>query len=119
MTTDTPMELGMVGLGRMGAGIARRLMADGHRCVGYDRLPAAVDALAADGATPAYTIDELVSALSRRWPPRSNPATSSSTAATLTTGTTSAAPRRSGTAISTTSTAARAAACGDRSAASA
>ena len=65
MTTDTPMELGMVGLGRMGAGIARRLMADGHRCVGYDRLPAAVDALAADGATPAYTIDELVSALSR------------------------------------------------------
>jgi 6-phosphogluconate dehydrogenase len=65
MTTETPMELGMVGLGRMGAGITRRLMADGHRCVGYDRLPAAVDALAADGATPAYTIDELVSALSR------------------------------------------------------
>ena len=36
MATDTPMQLGMVGLGRMGAGIVRRLMRDGHRCVGYD-----------------------------------------------------------------------------------
>ena len=36
MATDTPMQLGMVGLGRMGANIVRRLMRDGHSCVGYD-----------------------------------------------------------------------------------
>ena len=36
MTTSTPMQLGMVGLGRMGANIVRRLLRDGHRCVGYD-----------------------------------------------------------------------------------
>ena len=50
MATDTPMQLGMVGLGRMGAGIVRRLMKDGHRCVGYDVSPDAVKALEADGA---------------------------------------------------------------------
>ena len=44
------MQLGMVGLGRMGAGIVRRLMKDGHRCVGYDVSPDAVKALEADGA---------------------------------------------------------------------
>ena len=42
MATDTPMQLGMVGLGRMGANIVRRLMRDGHRCVGYDVSPDAV-----------------------------------------------------------------------------
>ena len=36
MATDTPMQLGMVGLGRMGANLVRRLMRDGHRCVVYD-----------------------------------------------------------------------------------
>ena len=51
MATDTPMQLGMVGLGRMGAGLVRRLMGDGHRCVGYDVFPDAVTALEADGAT--------------------------------------------------------------------
>ena len=65
MATDKPMQLGMVGLGRMGAGIVRRLMADGHRCVGYDVNAATVDALAGEGAEPAHTIDELVSALSK------------------------------------------------------
>ncbi len=50
MATDTPMQLGMVGLGRMGANIVRRLMRDGHRCVGYDVSPDAVATLAADGA---------------------------------------------------------------------
>ena len=34
MPTDTPMQLGMVGLGRMGAGLVRRLTRDGHHCVG-------------------------------------------------------------------------------------
>ena len=50
MATDTPMQLGMVGLGRMGAGIVRRLLEDGHHCVGYDIHPDAVEALVADGA---------------------------------------------------------------------
>ena len=44
------MQLGMVGLGRMGANIVRRLMRDGHRCVVYDNNPEAVAALVADGA---------------------------------------------------------------------
>jgi 6-phosphogluconate dehydrogenase len=63
MATDTPMQLGMVGLGRMGAGIVRRLMRDGHRCVGYDVDPAAVSALAADGAGGAGSLRELADAL--------------------------------------------------------
>ncbi len=67
MATDKPMELGMVGLGRMGAGIVRRLMADGHRCVGFDVSSAAVDAVASDGAVPAHSAEEFVSELS---PPR-------------------------------------------------
>ena len=48
MATDTPMQLGMVGLGRMGAGIVRRLLEDGHHCVGYDIHPDAVEAVVAD-----------------------------------------------------------------------
>ncbi|MCW2939424.1 MAG: gnd1, partial [Actinomycetia bacterium] len=36
MTTDRPMQLAMVGLGRMGSNLVRRLMRDGHRCVVYD-----------------------------------------------------------------------------------
>ena len=36
MATDSPMELGMVGLGRMGGNIVRRLLRDGHRCAGTD-----------------------------------------------------------------------------------
>ena len=49
MAAETPMQLGMVGLGRMGANIVRRLLRDGHRCVGYDVSPEAVHALAAEG----------------------------------------------------------------------
>ncbi len=63
MATETPMQLGMVGLGRMGAGIVRRLMRDGHRCVGYDVSPGAVAALAADGAVGADSIADFVSKL--------------------------------------------------------
>ena len=44
------MQLGMIGLGRMGANMARRLMRGGHQCVVYDRSPETVTALAADGA---------------------------------------------------------------------
>ena len=39
MATDKPMQLGMIGLGRMGANLTRRLMRDGHHCVAYDRNP--------------------------------------------------------------------------------
>jgi len=65
VATDTPMQLGMVGLGRMGAGIVRRLMKDGHRCVGYDVSPDAVKALEADGADGATSLEEFVAKLER------------------------------------------------------
>jgi 6-phosphogluconate dehydrogenase len=53
----------MVGLGRMGANIVRRLMRDGHECVVYDISPAAVQALAADGAVGATSLADLASKL--------------------------------------------------------
>jgi 6-phosphogluconate dehydrogenase len=67
MTKDGRMQLGIVGLGRMGANIARRLMRDGHTCVVYDVNPDAVSAVAADGATGAGSLAELAAALE---PPR-------------------------------------------------
>jgi 6-phosphogluconate dehydrogenase len=59
-----PMQLGMIGLGRMGAGITRRLMRDGHQCVAYDLNQDAVAALAKDGAQAAASIADLVAKLS-------------------------------------------------------
>jgi 6-phosphogluconate dehydrogenase len=59
------MQLGMVGLGRMGAGLVRRLMHDGHRCVGYDVFPDAVKALEADGAVGAASMEEFASKLEK------------------------------------------------------
>ena len=56
MATDTPMQLGMVGLGRMGANLVRRLMRDGHRCVVYDMNADAVEELAGEGATGAASL---------------------------------------------------------------
>jgi 6-phosphogluconate dehydrogenase len=67
MTTDRPMELGVVGLGRMGANISRRLMRDGHRCLAFDLDPAAVERLASEGAVGAASLEDLVAALH---PPR-------------------------------------------------
>jgi len=61
------MQLGMIGLGRMGANMVRRLMAAGQECVVYDVSPAAVAALAAEGARGASCPEELVEALR---PPR-------------------------------------------------
>jgi 6-phosphogluconate dehydrogenase len=58
------MQLGMVGLGRMGANIVRRLTRAGHECVVYDVDPDAVKQLAADGATGADSLDDLVAKLS-------------------------------------------------------
>jgi 6-phosphogluconate dehydrogenase len=57
------MQLGMVGLGRMGAGLVRRLMRDGHRCVVYDVSPDAVAALVADGAVGANSLEEFAAKL--------------------------------------------------------
>jgi 6-phosphogluconate dehydrogenase len=57
------MQLGMIGLGRMGANIVRRLMRDGHSCVVYDVSPDAVSALVAEGATGANTLEDFVAAL--------------------------------------------------------
>jgi 6-phosphogluconate dehydrogenase len=61
------MQLGMVGLGRMGANMVRRLMKAGHRCVVYDRDAARTQELAREGATAAAAIDQFISALE---PPR-------------------------------------------------
>jgi 6-phosphogluconate dehydrogenase len=60
-------QLGMVGLGRMGANIVRRLMRDGHECVVYDVNAEAIKALESEGATGASTLAELAEKLS---PPR-------------------------------------------------
>jgi 6-phosphogluconate dehydrogenase len=57
------VTLGMVGLGRMGANLVRRAMADGHSAVVYDHQTPAVDALVAEGATGATSMAELVAAL--------------------------------------------------------
>jgi len=59
MTTSQPMQLGMIGLGRMGANIVRRVMRDGHTAVVYDRDPAAVAALVAEGAVGADSLADL------------------------------------------------------------
>jgi 6-phosphogluconate dehydrogenase len=61
------MEIGVVGLGRMGGNIVRRLLRAGHRAVVFDRDPAAVAALAAEGAAPAADLAGLVAQLA---PPR-------------------------------------------------
>jgi 6-phosphogluconate dehydrogenase len=57
------MQLGVIGLGRMGANIVRRLTRAGHACVVYDRDPAPGKALAADGATAVESIAAMVGAL--------------------------------------------------------
>ena len=67
MATDTPMQLGMVGLGRMGANLVRRLVRDGHRAVVYDVDPRAVQALESEGATGATSLADLAAKLD---PPR-------------------------------------------------
>jgi len=61
------MQFGMVGLGRMGANMVRRLMRGGHTCVVYDRSEAAVAALAKEGATAATSLADLAQKLT---PPR-------------------------------------------------
>src|SRR4051812_20222780 len=59
------MQLGMVGLGRMGANILRRVMRDGHTGVAFDTNAESVNALAADGAVGTNTLEEFVAALEK------------------------------------------------------
>ncbi len=57
------MQLGMIGLGRMGANMVRRLLAGGHHCVVFDRDPTATASLIEHGAHAAQSLPELVRAL--------------------------------------------------------
>ena len=59
------MQLGMIGLGRMGANMVRRLMRGGHQCVVHDLAPAAVHTLANEGAAGATELDGFVSQLAK------------------------------------------------------
>jgi 6-phosphogluconate dehydrogenase len=61
------MDIGIIGLGRMGANIARRLMRAGHRAVVFDRDPAAVTAVAGDGGIAAASVADVIAELT---PPR-------------------------------------------------
>ncbi|CAG7857683.1 partial 6-phosphogluconate dehydrogenase, partial [biofilm metagenome] len=59
------MQLGMIGLGRMGSNMVRRLLKGGHQCVGYDVSKTSVDNLVQEGAVGAYTLAELVAKLDK------------------------------------------------------
>lgn len=61
------MQIGMIGLGRMGANMVRRLLRDGHECVVNDRNPEAVKTLEAEGAIGAVSLDGFIARLK---PPR-------------------------------------------------
>ena len=61
------MQVGLIGLGRMGGNMARRLMAGGHQVVAWDQRADTVEALARDGATAATSLEDLVTRLA---PPR-------------------------------------------------
>ena len=132
------MQLGMVGLGRMGANMVRRLMNAGHECVVYDVFPKSVEELVKEKAigssslqdfasklqkpravwlmVPAAVVDETIAGIV---PLSRSRATSSSTAATRITSTTFAAPRSLRRRAFTTSMSAPAAASGAWSAATA
>ena len=62
------MQLGMIGLGRMGANMVRRLLRGGHECVVFDPVPAAVESLVREKATGAASLEDLIAKLR---PPRS------------------------------------------------
>src|SRR6516165_9977149 len=59
------MQLGMIGLGRMGANMARRLIKNGHQCVVYDRSPQAIAGLAKEKAVGASSLADLVKKLEK------------------------------------------------------
>src|SRR5438034_7998502 len=128
------MQIGMVGLGRMGGNMARRLLRGGHEVVAYAADANAVRQLAGEGAVGALTLDDFVAKLKAprvAWvmvpagPPTEQvvtspgvwiPVTRSSTAATPPSRTTCAGAGRSASERSTSWTSARAAASGGSSA---
>ncbi|MDM0077042.1 decarboxylating 6-phosphogluconate dehydrogenase [Variovorax sp. J2P1-59] len=59
------MQIGMIGLGRMGANMTNRLMRGGHDCVVHDNAPASIERLAAQGATGAATLQDFVAKLAQ------------------------------------------------------
>jgi 6-phosphogluconate dehydrogenase len=59
------MQLGMIGLGRMGANMVRRLIRGGHQCVVFDRSPAAVKELTQENAVGASSLADLVKKLQK------------------------------------------------------
>jgi 6-phosphogluconate dehydrogenase len=65
MSTDTAMQLGMVGAGRMGTSLVRRLLRDGHECVVHDRDSEPLQRLERDGASIATSLSDLAGALRR------------------------------------------------------
>ena len=65
MNNKPTLQLGMIGLGRMGANMVRRLIKDGHRCVVFDQMPAAVELLTKDEAVGSASLAELVKQLDK------------------------------------------------------
>src|SRR6266567_2836687 len=63
--SERAMQFGMIGLGRMGGNMVRRLMRSGHTCVVYDRSPQAVETLVKEGATGASPVAEFVKKLAK------------------------------------------------------
>lgn len=59
------MQIGMIGLGRMGANLVRRLTKDGHKCVVFDVNPAAVKAMTGKGIDRARSIEDLMTELAK------------------------------------------------------
>jgi 6-phosphogluconate dehydrogenase len=64
---EIPMEIGMIGLGRMGMNMARRLLRGKHTVIAYNRSPAKTGEIVEEGAIGAYSLQELAEKLS---PPR-------------------------------------------------
>ena len=65
MNHKTTMQLGMIGLGRMGANMVRRLIKNGHRCVVFDRSPEVVKDFTKDNAVGAVSLADLVKQLDK------------------------------------------------------
>src|ERR1700683_4769120 len=65
MKAKTTMQLGMIGLGRMGANMVRRLIKDGHQCVVYDQSPQSVHQLSKEKAIGASSLADLVQKLAK------------------------------------------------------
>src|SRR5262249_56421099 len=65
LITESAMQLGMIGLGRMGANMVRRLLRGGHHSVAFDRSPAAVEELVREKAGGAASLADLVKKLDK------------------------------------------------------